>query len=63
MIAAVILFGILSFLGSAAIARKQAAMDRSALALTIVLIAWGSLALGMFVSSDPGPTLSLSMRK
>ena len=48
------LFGILSFLGSLALARRWERMDRSGLALAIVLIAWGSLALGMFVSAAPG---------
>ena len=54
MIPVIILFGVLSFIGSLALTGKQETMDRSAQALAIVLIAWGSLVLGIFVSSAQG---------
>jgi hypothetical protein len=54
MLLVMVAFGILSFLGSLVISGKGRSMDRSVLALSIVFIAWGSLVLGMFVSSAHG---------
>jgi len=59
----IVVFGILSFLGSLVIAKNQGTMDRSALALSIVLIAWGSLCIGMLVSSAHGSIMTVSLLK
>jgi hypothetical protein len=51
MISFMFLFGAAVFYGSSLIARNHGKMERSELALYIVLIAWGSLLAGMTLLS------------
>lgn len=49
-IAGILMFSVLAFFLSFQVVRKYHRLDRMELALYIVLIAWGSLIFGMFLS-------------
>lgn len=50
MIPGILFFSIAAFVGSYLITKKHAELERSELALYIVLIAWCSLIVGMYLS-------------
>jgi hypothetical protein len=51
MVLGVLLFSVATFAGSFLLTKNHGKLERSELALYIVLIAWGSLVLGIVMSS------------